>query len=77
MYTLTALENELVEAGRKLMDLAWNEKDDVTANRMSRLGTKLVTIGSPFGTKQKDITAEEWTLIKIAQSAKKEVDILV
>ena len=74
MYELTALEQELADAGRRLMDMAWDEKDDATANRMSRLGSKLISIGTPFGTRQKDISKEEWALIELA---KKEVDFIV
>ena len=74
LYEVDQKSKMLGDVGRRLMDMAWDEKDDATANSFSRLGVKCVSVGSPFGTQLSDFTEAEIKLI--ARVMKKELDIV-
>ena len=78
MYEVDDKAAQYTAVGRRLMDLAWDTKatpDDATANMLSALGTKCVSVGIPFGAKYKDFTEGELKIINAM--IKKEVDLLI
>ena len=75
LYEVDHKSKMLGAVGRRLYDMAWDEKDDAPANSYSRLGMKCISVGNPFGADLSDFTETEVKLI--AKVMKKELDILV
>ena len=67
IYDLTSNEAEVRDFGKDMMDLAFIEKDDVRANKLSDLGYRLSRFGELWSIKGKDITDEEMQLINYGQ----------
>ena len=63
-WELTDAERRLAEIGRAMMDRAAREPDDAVCNHLSEVGYKLCAYNSPYGTTEKDFTAEDRALIK-------------
>ena len=59
----TPQQQELNHLGRKMMDFSIKCKDDVKSNKLSRLGDRLVGIGSTLGPKITDFTSDDLALI--------------
>lgn len=55
---------ELIILGRKMMNFAIKCKDDEKSNQISKLGDKLVSVGSMFGVKVSDFTDSDIKLIE-------------
>ena len=63
-FEITPAERRLAEIGRGMMDAAVTEKDDAKSNHLAECGHKLCAYGAPYGTTQKDFTAEDHALIR-------------
>ena len=59
----TPQQLELIKLGRKMMDYAIPCKDDVKSNNLSKVGDKLVSVGSTFGVKVTDFSKDDIALI--------------
>ena len=83
-FEATKEQKQLASIGRQMMDYSENygkefglgqlkEEGLRVLNNLSHVGNLLTHYGAPFGTTQKDFTAEDMQLI--AQFMKKELDI--
>lgn len=68
IYDLTSSELKLRQFGKDVMDLAFYEKDDVTANKLSDLGYRLSRFGDAWSVKIKDLSREEVKLLYYAHN---------
>ena len=60
---VTPQQQELIHLGRKMMEFSIKCKDDVKSNELSRVGDRLVGVGSTFGPKITDFTSDDLVLI--------------
>jgi hypothetical protein len=67
-YELTKAQRQLGDLGRKMMDLAVTERDDVKSNNLARVGYMLTSYGAAFGTRLKDFSEADMALIQEAMS---------
>ena len=67
VYDLTQQQSEVRQFGKAMMDLAFIEKDDIRANKLSDLGYKLSRFGDVWSVKVNDLTPEQLQLVDYAQ----------
>jgi len=67
VYDLTQQQSEVRQFGKDMMDLAFIEKDDIRANKLSDLGYKLSRFGDVWSVKVNDLTPEQLQLVDYAQ----------
>jgi len=67
VYDLTQQQSEVRQFGKDMMDLAFIEKDDIRANKLSDLGYKLSRFGDIWSVKVNDLTPEQLQLVDYAQ----------
>jgi hypothetical protein len=63
-YELTKAQRQLGDLGRRMMDRAVTERDDVKSNRLARVGNMLTSYGAAFGTRLSDFSDDDMALIK-------------
>jgi hypothetical protein len=56
-------ERKLCDIGRRIMDLAVDEKDCVLSNKMCVIGGELTSVGAPQGKPTTEFTIEEMAFI--------------
>jgi hypothetical protein len=82
IYDITSNEMEVMQLGKDMMDLAFIEKDDIRANKLSDLGYRLSRFGELWSIRAKDLKPEEMQLIDYANKEihapknKKKLDML-